>query len=73
MSYRKIASNVRVGDRVWRDGQYWLVEQSAAADGAGWRFQLRDKQDQRTVWIYRRDFDVAVAGRGDDNGDDGIT
>ncbi|MEC4615581.1 hypothetical protein [Tsukamurella tyrosinosolvens] len=67
MSYRKIASTVRVGDRVWRDGRYWLVEQSTASEGAGWRFQLRDKQDQRTVWIYRRDFDVAVAGHGDED------
>jgi hypothetical protein len=69
VSYRTIASTVRVGDRVWRDGRYWLVEQSTAGEGAGWRLQLRDKHDQRTVWIYRRDFDVAVAGHGDDNED----
>lgn len=60
MSYRKLASEVVIGDRVWRAGRYWFVDGITTTDGTAIELHLRAKSGAKATWAYRSDFDVAV-------------
>jgi hypothetical protein len=63
VSYKKLASEVVVGDLVWRAGQYWRVYEIVGSGGTAIEFRLRGKSGARITWAYRGDYDVAVGTR----------
>lgn len=60
-SNSKPASEVSVGDRVWRHGRYWLVTGTTALSGAIARLHLFNSRTGESVtWDHPNGFDVAV-------------
>jgi hypothetical protein len=64
-SYRKLAGALTAGDLVWRNGRYWLVEDTTPIDNdatADLLIHLRHTANQyrRLTWRYRANLDVAV-------------
>ncbi|BDD83350.1 hypothetical protein TPB0596_31130 [Tsukamurella pulmonis] len=62
-SYRKLASELVIGDLVWRAGEYWKVEKVSPDEGKAIELDLIAKSGVRTTWAYRGDYDVAVGSR----------
>ncbi|WP_151901798.1 hypothetical protein [Tsukamurella tyrosinosolvens] len=60
-SISKPASEVRVGDKVWYHGRYWLVTGTTTVDGRTARLHLfNSRTGDSLTWDHPADFDVAI-------------